>query len=89
MNTYKIFQVIVENVIRMKLIPEYKFLGNRKFRFDYAIPEIKLAIEINGGVWINGRHTRTSGYLKDLEKFNLATCNGWHLLQFVPEQLNT
>lgn len=59
----------------------------RKWRFDFAIPESKLAIEIEGGVWITGRHNRASGYLKDMEKYNTATVLGWRILRFTPEQI--
>jgi very-short-patch-repair endonuclease len=63
-------------------VKEYKFLEKRKFRFDYAWKEKKLAIEIEGGVWVQGRHTRGAGYIKDMEKYNLATKDGWRLLRF-------
>jgi hypothetical protein len=67
---------------------EYKFHSTRKWRFDYAIPEYKIAIEIEGGMWINGRHTRGSGAIGDLEKYNQAVLLGWRLLRFTPQQFN-
>ena len=66
---------------------EHKFLDNRRFKFDYAYPEVKLAIEVEGGVWIKGRHNRASGYIKDMEKYNLANENLWHILRYTPQQL--
>lgn len=66
---------------------EYKFLGDRKFRFDFAWTDKLLAMEVEGGVWVNGRHTRGSGFVKDMEKYNLATINGWRILRFTPQQL--
>ena len=67
---------------------EVQFLRTRKFRFDYAIQEQKIAIEINGGQWVNGRHNRGGkAYEKDLEKLNLAQLNGWKVLQYTYEQL--
>lgn len=66
---------------------EHKFLDNRRFRFDYAFVEQKIAVEVEGGVWIQGRHTRGSGYVKDMEKYNLATVEGWRVLRFTPQQL--
>lgn len=66
---------------------EFKFMHNRKFRFDFAWTDEKLAVEIEGGVWIQGRHTRGSGYVKDMEKYNLAAEAGWRVLRFTPQQI--
>lgn len=68
---------------------EYRFHPIRRFRFDYAIPSKKIAIEQEGGVWTNGRHTRGKGYISDMEKYNLATSMGWRVLRFTPEQMMT
>jgi very-short-patch-repair endonuclease len=65
---------------------EYKFHTSRKWRMDYAIVELKICIEIDGGVWINGRHNRGAGYIKDMEKLNNAAMLGWVVLRFTPEQ---
>jgi hypothetical protein len=65
---------------------EFKFHPTRKWRFDYAIKAYKIAIEIEGGIWINGRHTRGSGAVGDLEKYNQAVLLGWRLLRFTPQQ---
>ena len=68
--------------------PEYKFLPNRKSRFDYAWPIQKVAVEIEGGVFIQGRHTRGLGYINDMVKYNLATVNGWRLLRYTPDAID-
>jgi very-short-patch-repair endonuclease len=69
---------------------EYHFDKKRKFRFDFACVERKLAFEINGGIWTQGRHTRGAGFLRDMEKLNLACgFHGWTVLQFTPEQVLT
>jgi len=68
---------------------EFKFLTDRKFRLDYAWPERKLALEQEGGVWKQGRHTRGSGFIKDMEKYNLLAATGWRLLRCTPDQLHT
>lgn len=60
---------------------EYKFLENRKFRFDFADVKNKIAIELEGGVFINGGHTRGKGYISNVEKYNLAVAEGWRLLR--------
>lgn len=68
---------------------EYKFHPTRKWRLDYAWPEHGLAIEVEGGVWVRGRHNRPAGYLKDLEKYNALTLQGWRLLRYTPQQCIT
>lgn len=60
----------------------------RRWRFDFAIPKHKLAIEIEGGIWITGRHNRGIGYIKDMEKYNHAALLGWRVLRFTPQQIN-
>jgi very-short-patch-repair endonuclease len=66
---------------------EYRFHSRRRWRFDMAYPTVRLAIEVEGGVWSLGRHTRPSGFMADMEKYNTATTDGWHVLRFTPNQL--
>lgn len=68
---------------------EYRFHPVREWRFDYAIPRAKVAIEVEGGVWNHGRHTRPEGYLRDLEKYNEAAACGWLLIRTTPAELLT
>lgn len=67
---------------------EYRFAPPRRWRFDFCYPTRipKLAIEIEGGIWIKGRHTRPSGYIKDMAKYNEAARLGWQVLRFTTEQ---
>jgi very-short-patch-repair endonuclease len=61
---------------------EFRFHSTRRWRFDFAIPSRYIAIEIEGGVWSGGRHTRGSGYLADIEKYNEAARLGWRVFRF-------
>ena len=70
-------------------VPEYRFHQKRRWRIDYAWPEHKLAVEIEGGAWVYGRHTRPQGFIRDIEKYNALTLDGWHLLRFTPKQVRT
>ena len=72
----------------LQVAKEHLFCDGRRWRFDYALPTLKIAIEIEGGVFTNGRHTRGKGYLNDMEKYNMAAELGWTLLRYTPTQLN-
>jgi len=63
---------------------EYLFHKRRKWRFDFAWPDLMIAVEVEGGVWSNGRHVRGEGYEKDCEKYNEAQMMGWMVLRFTP-----
>jgi very-short-patch-repair endonuclease len=67
-----------------KLAPvaELQFHPSRKWRFDFAFPDRMVAVEVDGAVWTNGRHTRGSGYIKDCEKYNNAAALGWFVFRF-------
>lgn len=67
---------------------EYKFHPIRKWRIDYAWPDVKVALEIEGGIWKGGRHVRPKGYLKDMEKYNSMIMHGWLLLRFAPNNID-
>jgi very-short-patch-repair endonuclease len=82
-----IFTAICGKNNGVECVKEHLFHPTRKWRFDYAIPSHKIAIEVDGGVWVNGRHNRPAGYLKDLDKFNAAASMGWLVLKFTPDEL--
>ena len=67
-----------------KLMPvrEFRFLKDRRWRLDFAFPDHMLAIEIEGGIWQQGRHNRAAGMEKDLEKYNTAAKLGWRVLRY-------
>lgn len=87
--TYNTFRLLVRSHVGIDLKPEVAFHPTRKWRFDFACEKLMLAIEIEGGVWSKGRHTRPQGYTNDLEKYNNAVLLGWRVLRFTPEQLLT
>lgn len=64
------------------VVAEYRFAPPRKWKFDYSYPDRKIAIELEGGVFSGGRHTRPMGFIGDCEKYNTAACLGWRLLRF-------
>lgn len=64
---------------------EYRFCPGRRFRFDFAWPARRVAVEIDGGQWQahGGRHATDA----DREKLNLAAVQGWRVLRFSPQML--
>ena len=81
----------LENLFAMQLdsagltgyVREYQAIPGRKFRFDFAfIGPHRLLIEINGGTYNGGAHSRGVGLNRDYEKGNLAVQHGFRLLQF-------
>lgn len=69
-------------------VTQHRFDESRKWRFDFAWPSCMLAVEINGGDRINGRHNRTEGQDADNEKANTATIEGWRVLRFTGSLLD-
>lgn len=77
---------------------EHRFFQGRQWRFDFAlggcavtvsvnhlyINTDKLAVEVDGGTWAQGRHTRGKGFEADCEKGNEALILGWRVLHVTP-----
>ena len=82
-----VFTVICKTDLGVECVKEYKFHPERRWRFDYAVPAYKIALEVEGGVWMQGRHTRPQGFLGDIEKYNTATLMGWRVFRTTPTDL--
>ena len=65
-----------------KYVKELKFHPTRKWRFDFAIESLKIAIEYEGIMSEKSRHTTISGMSRDCEKYNTAQLLGWKVLRF-------
>lgn len=70
-------------------VAEHRFHDKRRWRFDYANPSHMLAVEVDGGAWVAGRHTRGAGFLADQEKRNTATAMGWRVFNVTPKTFVT
>lgn len=70
-------------------VPEYRFHPVRRWRFDWAWVDAKVALEVEGGLFIGGRHNRPIGMQADFEKYNRAACMGWRVLKCTPRTLCT
>lgn len=74
------FQLRLQDSIPQPVI-EYRFHPKRKWQFDFAWPEFRLAVEVEGGVWTSGRHSRGAGFVADCEKYNEALLAGWRVIR--------
>lgn len=81
----KFITLIAELYPSLKITPEYKFHPTRRWRFDFAIEDSKIAFEIEGGIWVGGRHIHPLGFIKDCEKYNEAAKLGWKVYRLTPE----
>ena len=68
---------------------EYQFAKPRRWRFDFAWPAQRIALEVEGGAYTKGRHTRGAGFLRDMEKYNEAGARGYRVFRTTPQRLNT
>ena len=87
LKTKRLELVIFENLLAkegIEFIPEFVFFPNRKSRVDYMITNGKnrLAVEVEGGIWNEGRHTSPQGFIKDMEKYNNLSECGIYLLRY-------
>lgn len=82
-----VFCQVARKEIGVEPVKEYQFHPTRKWRFDYAFVNEKIALEVEGGVHTGGRHIRPKGFLGDMEKYNTAATLGWRLLRTTPDKL--
>ena len=80
---------LIQVGLRDYLIAEYRFHYPRRWRFDFANSRIKVAIECEGGTWSGGRHTRGSGFEKDCHKYNQAAIDGWLVLRYTRNMIES
>ena len=63
---------------------EFQFHPGRRWRFDFAFPDAMVAVEVQGGIWTRGRHTRGKALKAEWEKLNTAAIMGWRILYCEP-----
>lgn len=80
---------------KLQPIKEYKFLKKRRFRFDWAFPNFKVAVEVDGGNRMVKKSPKTGKYVavgrhtqeSDYRKLNFAAEHGWLVFRFTPAML--
>jgi very-short-patch-repair endonuclease len=82
---------VVAEYFKMQGIPEpvleYQFCPSRRWRFDFAWLSVKVALEVDGGIWVAGGHNRGAQIKKTWEKENTANLEGWHILKCEPKDV--
>ncbi len=66
---------------------EHRFHPDRVWRFDFAFPDEKIAVEVEGGSWVNGAHQRGKHFESDCEKYNEAAILGWRVLRVTTDMI--
>lgn len=86
-------ETLAKNVLVGNKLPEFvqehRFHPIRRWRFDFAWPEQMIALEIEGGIFIKGRHTSPHGFMADCEKYNTATLLGWKVIRVTSPQIKS
>lgn len=75
--------------LKIKFEQEFYFHPDRKWRADFHLIDKKILVEIEGGIWSGGRHTRGKGYIGDMEKYNAATMMGFQVIRFSTDQVKS
>lgn len=82
-------------------LAEYQFHMERKWRFDFAFPKARVAVEVQGAIFGTGQrckvcgqtkaggHTRGAALVKEYEKLNAAALAGWRILYCQPREIQT
>jgi hypothetical protein len=86
-----LFVLLVKQELGIDLVTEYKFHPDRRWRFDYACPELKIAVEQEGGIWRKGggAHSRPANIIRDMEKYTQASVMGWVVIRRTPSTLKS
>lgn len=83
---------LVQELRYQKMPPhqrEVRFHPTRKWRFDLAWTDRLIAVEVEGGVFVGGHHSRGVGFTADCEKYNEAALLGWLVLRVTPNQITS
>lgn len=85
----RVFRALLARTGIPKPEAEFRFHPTRRWRFDFAWPSARVALEVDGGVWVRGKHGRGTGIVQDHAKRNEAAVMGWRVLVVQPRHLAT
>jgi hypothetical protein len=66
---------------------EFQFVAFRAWKLDVAWPELLVGVDIQGGAFKGGHHSRGPGMRDDFEKLAHAVMRNWRVLLMMPEQV--
>ncbi len=75
--------------VKIQFEQEFRFHPKRKWKADFHLIGKRILIEVEGGIWSGGRHTRGKGYIGDMEKYNSATMMGFQVIRFSTDQVKS
>ena len=81
------FAALWDKVGGPPLEAEFRFHPQRRWRADFAHLPSRTLIEIEGGIYVQGRHNRAAGFAADLEKYLEAALDGWRVVRLGPAEL--
>jgi len=60
------------------------------WHIDWAIVDYKIAVELEGGIWMAGKgHVNGKTYHDNCDKYNRLTADGWRVLRFTAEHVQS
>lgn len=98
MNKAEIALSLQMRAVKLEFETEYRFHPTRRWRFDFAAPELMLAVEVEGITYFGknkdgsmklGRHQTSKGYEADLQKYDAAMKMGWTIYRCSPLMVNS
>ena len=73
---------LLANGVRADWAQQVKAIPGRNFKFDFACEKLRILVELQGGNYQHGAHSRPMGLKRDYQKANLAQRHGWTIYQF-------
>jgi len=72
----------------IELEPQAILVPGRQFRFDFAHCESKVAVELDGGLYVNGGHSRGASIEESYVKLREDAKLGWCVLKYGTKQMS-
>jgi very-short-patch-repair endonuclease len=85
-------EALMQQIRALKLdgfVREFTPIKGRRWRVDFAHAEKRIAVEVEGGTWSGGRHTRGKGFEQDCEKYAALTLDGWRVLRVTGKHIKS
>ncbi len=77
------------DIMKIKYEQEFRFNPDRRWKADFRIEGYQILVEVEGGAFSNGRHTRGEGYTADCEKYSVAAIHGWTVIRGTTKQVQS